>query len=108
MALPLVFNLKWWPMTDAFQIWIGEAQTALRSINMSMEDWQNLWSFDFRREYEAGTNAREAAMKTNRFWWREQNKSLKRECRLTASCWLPRGHQGKCEPVDSDTQCSQP
>ena len=37
----------------------------------------------FSREYEAGTKAGEAAMKANRFWWREQNKSLKQDCRLT-------------------------
>lgn len=42
-------------------------------------------------------------MKANRFWWHEQNKSLKGDCRLTPDCWLPRGHQGLCQPVNSDS-----
>ena len=42
-------------------------------------------------------------MKANRFWWHEQNKSLKQDCRSTPNCWLPRGHQGPCQPVNSDS-----
>jgi hypothetical protein len=38
-------------------------------------------------------------MKANRFWWREQNKSLKQDCQRTPGCWLSRDHQGKCQPV---------
>ncbi len=38
-------------------------------------------------------------MKANRFWWREQNKSLKQDCGKTPGCWLPRDHQGKCQPA---------
>ncbi len=90
-------------MKEAYEIWIGEVQQALRSINMSMDDWQIRWPFDFRGEYEAGTKANEAAAKANRFWWHEQNTSLKQECRLTPSCWLPRGHQGSCQPMDSSS-----
>ena len=43
--------------------------------------------------------AKEAAMKANRHWWYEWNKSLKQECRQTKDCWLPRGHQGQCQPA---------
>ena len=38
-------------------------------------------------------------MKANRFWWREQNKSLKQDCQRTSGCWRPRDHQGECQPV---------
>jgi hypothetical protein len=29
----------------------------------------------------------------------QQNKSLKQDCTETPNCWLPRDHQGKCQPV---------
>jgi len=86
-------------MADAYEVWLDQVRDALRSINMRMEDWQGNWSFDFSAEYKAGTNPDAAAMKANRFWWREQNKSLKKDCRETPGCWLPRGHQGACQPV---------
>jgi hypothetical protein len=89
-------------MADAYKVWISEVQRALRSINMSMDDWQSLWPFDFHAEYGAGTKADEAAMKANRFWWRAQNISLKQDCCRTPNCWLPRGHQGSCQPVNPD------
>lgn len=90
-------------MTMNFDQWLGEVRTALDSVNMPMDDWQGLWVFDFRREYDAGAKADDAAMKANRFWWREQNKSLKQDCRETDGCWLPRGHRGECQPVSTPT-----
>jgi len=30
--------------------WLGDVQEALNSINMSIDDWQNVWPFDFRKE----------------------------------------------------------
>jgi hypothetical protein len=94
-------------MGDTYEVWIGEVQQALRSINMSMDDWQSQWPFDFHAEYKAGTKANDAAVKANRFWWYEQNRSLKQDCRLTPNCWLPRGHQGPCQPVNSDAHGSR-
>jgi len=91
-------------MSETYEVWLDRFRDALRSINMRVEDWQSIWSFDFGAEYEIGTDPDAAAMKANRFWWREQNRSLKQDCRLTPTCWLPRGHQGSCQPVDSDTQ----
>jgi hypothetical protein len=82
-----------------YEVWIKDVQEALRSINMNMNDWQGVWPFDFAAEHKAGTKPDDAAMKANRFWWHEQNKSLKQDCRNTADCWLPRGHQGACQPV---------
>jgi hypothetical protein len=93
-------------MSKAYEVWIGEVQGALRSINMSIGDWQTRWPFDFQAEYKAGIKANDAAMKANRFWWQQQNKSLKQDCRLTSTCWLPRAHQGPCQPVNSESLLS--
>ena len=90
-------------MSNRYEAWITDVQQALSSINMSMDDWQSRWPFDFQAEYTAGIKADDAAMKANRFWWHEQNKSIKQGCRLTQDCWLPRGHQGPCQPVNSDS-----
>lgn len=94
-------------MTVSYELWLSEVRDALHSINMPMDDWQTIWSFDFRAEYNAGTEADDAAMKANRFWWHEQNKSLKQDCRQTPNCWLPRGHQGACQPL-SDSRRAMP
>jgi hypothetical protein len=91
-------------MSNGYEAWINDVQQALGSINMSMDDWQSRWPFDFQAEYKAGTKADGAAMKANRFWWHEQNKSLKQDCRSTPNCWLPRGHQGACQPVSPDSR----
>lgn len=84
---------------EQYDIWLVKVREALRSINMRIEDWQGIWPFDFSAEYDAGTSPVDAATKANRFWWREQNKSLKQDCRGIPGCWLPKGHQGECEPA---------
>lgn len=86
-------------MSGSYSDWIADVNEALRSINMSMDDWQPRWAFDFGAEFKAGTRADDAAMKANRFWCFEQNKLLKQNCRVSSNCWLPRGHQGACQPV---------
>ena len=86
-------------MADAYEVWLDQVKDALRSINMQMEDWQGVWPFDFSGEHDAGTTPDDAAMKANRYWWHQQNKSLNQDCRKTPNCWLPRDHQGKCQPV---------
>jgi hypothetical protein len=91
-------------MSNRYEAWITDVQQALSSINMSMDDWQSRWPFDFQAEFKAETKADDAAIKANRFWWHEQNKSLKQDCRLTQDCWLPRGHQDPCQPVNSDSR----
>jgi hypothetical protein len=78
---------------------MDQVRDALRSINMQVDDWQPVWPFDFPREYKAGTTPGDAAMKTNRFWWWEQNKSLKQDCQRMSNCWLPRDHQDACLPI---------
>jgi hypothetical protein len=85
-------------MADSYDTWLGKVEEALSTINMPMRDWQKVWTFDFQREFDAGTAADDAAIKANRYWWQHQNKAIDQDCRKTASCWLPRNHQGECEP----------
>lgn len=86
-------------MTETYDIWLDKVRDTLRSINMRIEEWQSVWPFDFNAEYNAGADPGDAATKANRYWWREQNKSLKQDCERVPGCWLPQGHQGKCEPT---------
>lgn len=83
----------------AYEQWLVDVREALNSINMSLEDWQSIWPFDFRSEYDSGTRPGDAAAKANRHWWLQQNKSLKQECIRNAQCWLPRAHPGECQLV---------
>jgi hypothetical protein len=92
----------------AYESWLNEVEEALSSINMSMEDWQTHWLFDFRHEFEAGTAASDAATKANQYWWQRQNKAIGQDCRKTPDCWLPRSHQGKCEPLKIDVVNEHP
>jgi hypothetical protein len=85
-------------MSDSYEKWLNDVNAALKSINMRFDDWQSLWRFDFQREFNAGVEADEAAIKANRFWWQQQNRSLKQDCRKEPDCWLPRGHQDACQP----------
>lgn len=82
-----------------YETWLNEVKEALTSINMSMDEWQSIWPFDFSGEHDAGTSPDTAAMKANRFWWHQQNKSIGRDCDKLPGCWLPRGHQGECQPM---------
>jgi hypothetical protein len=66
---------------------------------MPLDEWQVRWAFDFEREFRAETGAAITAEKANRFWWLNQNKALGDQCHLKPDCWLPKGHQGHCEPV---------
>lgn len=86
-------------MADAYDVWLDQVKDALRSINMSMDDWQHLWRFDFPGEHDKGTDPHAAAMKANRFWWYRQNMSMGQHCDKLPGCWLPRGHQGDCQPI---------
>jgi len=82
-----------------YESWLREVRAALASINMPLEEWQEQWAFDFEDQYKTGTNPNEAAEKANRFWWYKQNKALYRDCQQAPNCWLPRDHQGKCQPL---------
>jgi hypothetical protein len=88
-------------MIADYTTWLSDVRTALASINMPMDQWQNAWRFDFEREYTAGTDANVAAERANRYWWHEQNKSIGQNCLRTPNCWLPRNHSGDCQPVNA-------
>jgi hypothetical protein len=68
-------------MPQEYESWLDKVADALRSINMNMGDWQPVWPYDFKSEYDAGTAPDAVAMKANRFWWREQNRSLNEPAR---------------------------
>lgn len=85
-------------MHDTYETWLDRVRTALNSINMAMEDWQQSWPFDFAKAFKAGVEPNTAAEKANRFWWHQQNKTLDQDCRKTPNCWLPRNHQDECQP----------
>ena len=84
---------------ETYDSWLARVNAALQAINMPMDDWQRIWSYDFAAEYKAATDPAQAADKANKFWWREQNRASQTDCRFRLGCWLPRGHQGQCEPI---------
>ena len=86
-------------MTESYEKWMNEVRAAFDSLSLPAADWHAIGAFDYRSEYEAGVKPQDAAMKANRHWWREWNKSLNQDCRKSDACWLPRGHQGQCQPV---------
>lgn len=85
--------------TVTYEAWLQNVDEALKSINMPMQDWQSIWRFDFRGAFDGGASAGDAAMKANRFWWKQQNRAVEQECPKTPECWLPKNHQGECQPV---------
>jgi len=64
-------------MAQTYEAWLARVKDALSSMCMAMDEWQRMWPFEFRAEFDAGEDADSTAMKANRFWWREQNRSLK-------------------------------
>jgi hypothetical protein len=38
-------------MPIEYDRWLDEVRDALRSINMSMDDWQSIWPFDFKGDF---------------------------------------------------------
>ena len=85
--------------TITYETWLRDVDDALKSISMPMDEWQGVWAFDFPAEFAAGASANDAAAKANRYWWKRQNESLNQHCVKRAGCWLPRDHQGECEPA---------
>ena len=86
-------------MIADYTTWLNDVRSAVDSMNMRMDAWQERWPFDFEREYKKGTDPNAAAEKANRFWWHEQNKAIDQNCLKMPDCWLPRNHSGDCQPV---------
>jgi len=53
---------------SSYNDWLTKVSEALDSINMPMEDWQEVSPFDFKREFVAGSSPDEAALRANKFW----------------------------------------
>jgi hypothetical protein len=53
-------------MAESYETWLNDVRAALDSVNMPMTDWQGVWPFNVRAEYNAGTKPDDAAMKANR------------------------------------------
>jgi antirestriction protein ArdC len=45
-------------MSNGYEAWISDVQQALGSVNMSMEEWQSRWPFDFQAEYKGKSRHR--------------------------------------------------
>jgi hypothetical protein len=71
---------------------------------MPFRDWQRRWQFDFQQEFKAGMMADDAAMKAKRFWWREQNRSFKQDCRRTPNCGFPTPIKGSASLSESESE----
>jgi len=51
--------------------WLHEVGAALASVQMELDAWRENWPYDFRKDYEAGVSAHDAAMHAQDFWWQE-------------------------------------
>jgi hypothetical protein len=95
-------------MPESYEDWMKQVRAALDSLDMPMANWQAIGRFDYRSEYAAGVKPEDAALKANRLWWLEWHKSLKQDCQETPDCWLPRSHQGRCEPIPPLAGAAEP
>jgi hypothetical protein len=97
-----------------FRTWMKEVREVLEANRIAVNEWQSLFPYNFRRSFDSGTSPVEAANRMHRFWWREQEKGLHRQCDKAANCWLSRGHNGDCQPIvdsirgDSTPKCVTP
>jgi hypothetical protein len=87
------------PMTQSYEEWMKRVRATFESLSLPAADWQAIGAFDYRTEYDAGVSPEDAATKANHQWWREWNQSLNQDCRETQDCWLPRGHEGRCQRI---------
>jgi len=52
-----------------YRTWLGDVQRDLQSMHMKMDAWLKNWDYDFRKDYDAGATAHEAALHAHDFWW---------------------------------------
>ena len=97
-----------------FRTWMKEVREVLAANTMAVNEWQSHFPYNFRRSFDSGTSPIKAANRIRRFWWREQEKGLHKQCDKAANCWLSRGHNGECQPIvdlihgDSNSKCATP
>jgi hypothetical protein len=59
-------------MVDSYEKWLTDVKDSLESADMALDNWQNIWPFDFQQNFRAGMKADVAAIKASHFWWQEQ------------------------------------
>ena len=52
-----------------YKSWLHDVKSDLSTMDMEIGDWQDNWKYDFRREYNAGVAAHDAAIHAHDFWW---------------------------------------
>lgn len=62
LAPELFVELDYWT-------WIREVNSLLHTMHMEMGACQENWEYDFRKEYDSGETARDAAIHAHDFWW---------------------------------------
>ncbi len=87
-------------MTNDYEKWLREVESALATINMPLETWQSVWKYDFSEQYRQGRSPSATAEMANRYWWWQQNRAVGQACTASDCCWLPRGHSGACQSKD--------
>lgn len=58
-------------VTPDYGTWMSDVRQALICMHVNQQQWQERWKFDFRKEFEHGVPARDAAVHAHDFWWRE-------------------------------------
>ena len=86
-------------MAESYEKWMDEVRAAFDSLILPAAHWHAIGAFDYRSEYDAGVKPNDAAMKANRHWWHEWNKTLNQDCLKNKDCWLPRNHEGQCQQI---------
>jgi hypothetical protein len=64
IAPELFVRLDYWT-------WIREVESFLQSMHMEPGAWQENWDYDFRKEYDSGATAHDAALHAHDFWWQQ-------------------------------------
>lgn len=59
-----------------FHGWLEEVKAALAEMNMSYDEWQAAFPFDYAGTFKAGLPARAAALAANAYYWVEQDKAF--------------------------------
>ncbi len=54
-----------------FSTWLSEVRATLGSMHMDLDRWEKNWFYDFRKDYDAGVSAYDAAKRARKFWWQE-------------------------------------
>lgn len=52
-----------------YKTWLHDVQSFLTAMDMELDAWEKNWDYDFRKEYDAGASALDAAVRAHDFWW---------------------------------------